>query len=56
MMDTVIKKLVEILNKNKIYKERTKGEYSHNDVCMGLKKYRRLRYLLSQILINLVKI
>ena len=35
------KEISEILNKNKIYKVRTKGEYSHNDVCMGLIKYRR---------------
>ena len=35
------KEISEILNKNKIYKIRTKGEYSSNDVCMGLKKYRR---------------
>ena len=35
------KEISEFLNKNKIYKVRTKGEYSHNDVCMGLKKYRR---------------
>ena len=34
------KEISEILTKNKIYKVRTKGEHSSNDVCMRLKKYR----------------